>query len=289
MCPNPVRLATALAAVLALSAAATPAFALFGGSKGKDKPAAEAKPADKAKAAEAPKARKATAEERAAAERLDPLARAAFWVRETQIDPTDVDANIRLSRSLRALGRPDEAGQAAAVAAVLAPTNVEALLEDARAKIAGGQAFYAIEGLQRARQLAPKDWRPVSLLGVALETSERPDEAREAYQQALALSPDNPAVLSNLAMFYAGRGDAPKAEGLLRKAVAHPGVTAQERQNLAYVLGLQGKLDEAERLMRQDLPPEAANANLAYFRSASAAGPSAPASTRTWSAVQGAK
>ena len=51
-----------------------------------------------------------------------------------------------------------------------------------------------------------------------------------------------------------------------------PTATAQERQNLALVLGMEGKMGEAEPLMREDLPPEAADANLAYLRSLHAGG-----------------
>jgi Flp pilus assembly protein TadD len=276
MCRNPARLATALAAALALATTASPAFALFG--KAKPKPTAEAK------AGEALAAQKAPPAQRAAADRLEPLARAAFWAREAQLDPADREAGLGLARALRTLGRYDEASQAAELVMVGAPNDVDAILESARAKIGGDKGFYAIEPLRRAMALAPKDWRPVSLLGVALEQSQRPEEAKAAYEQALALSPDNPSVLTNLALFHAGRGDAPGAETLLRRAVARPEATARERQNLALVLGLQGKLAEAERLMRQDLPPEVANANLAYLRTA---GPAAAASSRNWGALEG--
>lgn len=287
MCPKPVRVATALAVVLAVGAGASPAFALFGKAKPKAEAPAKAASADPGdKAQPTPAAAKATTEQRAAAERMDPLARAAFWARELQADPGDAHASVGLSRALRALGRNDEAVQAAGVAVVMAPNDLEVLLEDARAKIGAGQAFYAIEGLRRAHTLAPADWRPVSLLGVALEQSERPDEAREAYDQALALSPDNPAVLSNLGLFRAARGETAQAETLLRRAATRPGATSQQRLNLALVLGLQGKMAEAERLIRQELPPPIANANLAYLR-ASLAGPTAAAASRNWSALEG--
>ena len=69
-------------------------------------------------------------------------------------------------------------------------------------------------------------------------------------------------------MYYATHGDAAKGEALLRKAVAAPGAGARERQNLALVLGLEGKLDEAEQLARQDLPPDQVAANLAYLKAA---------------------
>ncbi len=83
------------------------------------------------------------------------------------------------------------------------------------------------------------------------------------------MSPDNPAILSNLAMHFAARGESSEAERLLRQAAAQPGASIQVRQNLALILGLEGKLAEAERLERQDLPPELADANIAYLRAAS--------------------
>jgi Flp pilus assembly protein TadD len=279
---NPARLATAptaaaLACALLLGGLATPAEAgLFGGRK--------AEP-DKAKEAQAEGApRKATPQERRTAERLDPLARVAFWSREMQIDPADTEAGVALAASLRQLGRYDEAAVIAQQVLATHPDEVEALLEDARAKIGGGGPFYAIQSLQRAQALAPKDWRPLSLLGVAYGQTERPDEAREAFLAALKLSPENPSVLSNLALHHAARGDKDQAEILLRRAVATPEAGARERQNLALVLGLQGKLSEAERLLRQDLPPEIAAANLAYLKGETATGPG-----RTWGALGGAQ
>jgi len=272
---KPARAATALAAAVLLSVGATPASAgLFGGKK--------SEPA-KAEAADDAKPRPATAQERAAADRLDPLASVAFWSREVQIAPTDAEAGVKLARSLRALGRHEEAAVIAQQVLVTRPDDVEALLEDARAKIAGGQPFYSIQPLTTARGLAPKDWRPLSLLGVAYEQTERPDEAREAFLAALALSPENPSVLTNFALMHAARGEKDQAEILLRRAVAGPGAGARERQNLALILGLQGKMAEAERLMRQDLPPEVAASNLAYLRAEAA--PSAGAANRNWRAL----
>ena len=216
--------------------------------------------------------------------RLDPLARAAFWTREADIDPSDAEAGIRLSIALRQLARYDEADAAATKVIALHPDNLDAILEIARARISERQGFYAIQPLKQASRLAPKDWRPYSLLGVALEQSLRPAEALEAYDKALALSPENPAVLSNLAMFHAAKGERAEAEALLRRAVARPDATIQVRQNLALIIGLEGKLDEAERLIREDLPPEVATANLAYLRSvqpgAVAQGTAAPPTAR---------
>src|SRR5580704_3573729 len=146
-------------------------------------PASASSTAAAAKPAAPPKPTKATPEQRAEAERLDPLGRAAFWAREVDIDGADFDARIKLAKALRALGRYDEAGQTADQVLVMQPGNYEALLESARAKIDGNQGFYAIDDAQRAEAIAPKDWRPVSLLAVALEQSERPQEALAAHQR----------------------------------------------------------------------------------------------------------
>ena len=264
MCRKGVRAATALALLPLLAAAPAHATGLFG-SKAAGKPVA---PATAAAAADKPL--RLTPAERDAAERLDPLARAAFWARVTTRDPTDADAEIHLAAALRAIGRFDEAGSAAEKALAIQPGSAEALMEFGRARIAAGQGFYAIDPLNRAAAAAPRDWRPHSLLGVAMEQVKRTQDARAEYDRALQLSPDNPAVLSNLALLDAAQGDRTAAESLLRRAAAQPTSTVQERANLALVLGLSGKVAEAEQIIRRDLPPELAEQNLAYLRAAAA-------------------
>jgi Flp pilus assembly protein TadD len=280
MCAKRLCAATALASLLTVAAAA-PAMAWpFGGKSDKPAAAAKAEPTKAPKGAAAapaaaPAPHKADPVQRAAAERLEPLAAAAFWAREVQLDPTDIEAELKLSVVLRQIGRTEEAAQAAQRVIVMAPGNIDGLLELARARIAEGQGFYAIESLKQAQALKPRDWRPATLLGIALEQSQRPDEAKAAHDLALSLDPNNPAVLSNAALFKAGQGDRTGAETMLRKAVALPNATARERQNLALVLGLQGKMAEAEKLMRQDLPPPVADANLAYLKTGPAVPPQA--------------
>lgn len=277
MCRMSALAATALAAVLA---AAGPANALPWSKKPEGKAPEVAAPAR----AEPPApSRRATPEERAQIARLDPLARAAFWAREANIDAKDTEAGVQLSQALRAMGSYDDALSASQRVLVLQPDNVEALLETARAHIGRAQGFYAIEPARRAHALAPRDWRAPSLLGVAYDQTSRPDEALAAHRQAVSLAPDNPAAVSNLALHLAGRGQAAEAESLLRQAAAKPGSTIAVRQNLAVVLGLQGRFDEAERLARQDLPPEAVSNNMAWLRAATGGG---PGTVRSWDALK---
>ncbi len=230
--------------------------------------AAPAQAAASAQAASGPN--KASPEVRAEADRLGALTRAAFWASQVNADPKDAEAGIKLTAALRTMGRYEEAAQAVDAVLVLQPQNIEALLERARVAVAQGQGFYAIDPARKAIVIAPKDWRAATLLAVALDQAQRPDEALEAHRKAMAIAPDNAVVLSNAAMFYASQGDKAGAETLLRKAVAEPDATLQVRQNLALVLGLEGKLAEAEKIERENLPPQMAQANLDYFKAAGA-------------------
>jgi Flp pilus assembly protein TadD len=269
-----------LAATL-LSMALAPA-ALAGS---KDKPVVPQSVAPQSGAAAQPAPpRKATAEERAEADRLEPLARAAFWEREAILDDHDTDAGVRLAAALRALDRNEEAARASQRVLVIDPANKDALLEAARDYVAGGQGFYAIEPIQRLQALDGSDWRTWSLLGVAYEQVGRSEDAEGAWKKALEISPANPAVLSNLAMHQAAKGNVAGAETLLRQAAAQPSASVQVRQNLALILGLQGKFVEAEQLQRRDLPPELASANMAYLHAAAGG-----TDSRSWKALQGAQ
>jgi Flp pilus assembly protein TadD len=286
MCRKRALLATVLAPALWLAASQIAVAA--------DKPAAvrttsqatnltvtqAATPANAAPAQ--PERRKATPALRAEIARADPLMRAAFWSNEVNLDARDVEAAVGLCQALRALGRYDEAADAAGRILMVQPDAYDALMESARANIARGQGFYAIEPARKAAALQPRDWRPPSLLGVAYEQAKRDDEALAAHRQAVALAPTEAAPLANLAMHLASSGDLPGAEALLRKAAALPSATIQVRQNLALVVGLQGRIDEAEKLARQDLPPESVDNNLAWLRAATGQG----SPTRSWSAVK---
>jgi Flp pilus assembly protein TadD len=283
------RLALAATAAVLVVAVAAPAMAWPFGKK-TDAPAAAAAPAKGAATTAAAPAgpQKATAQQRAEAEGMEPLVRAAFWAREAGLDPKDEVAGVKSAQSLRGIGRNDEAADAAQKVLMMHPGDFDALMELARADVARNQGFYAIDPARRAAAEQPKDWRPQSLLGVALDQVSRPDDARAAWTTALKLSPDNPAVLSNLAMSYFTSGDAPQAESLLRRAVAQPGATLQTRQNLALVLGMQGRMAEAEKILREDLPPELAEQNLAWLRAhvtTTGVAGAKPAPARTWGAV----
>jgi len=288
MSPKTFAFATAAALSLIVACPVQAQIWPFGRDRDGASDGARATPAGQPTAPAVDDRRTANAEERDRAGRLDPLSRAVFWAAEVSIAPEDVDAYLNLSQAQRDLRRYPEAADSAQQALLIAPNDRRALMQLARAKIAEGQAFYAIAPLEQARTMDPRDWEAVSLLGVALDQVSRRDEARQAWAEALVLSPDNPSILTNMALSMAGEGHSAEAETLLRRAVALPGSTAQMRLNLALMIGLQGRTAEAEQILRRELPPELVEQNLTWLRRASSTTPTGPAGGgRTWDALRG--
>lgn len=272
-----------IATVALLAALASPALA--------QQQASLAPPtaAPAAPAAPRPAPTPASAEARAAADRADALTRSVFWTQEAEIAPSDPVAGVKAAQALRELGRYDQAADQAQRVLMVQPTNYDAQLEMGRAHIARGQAFYGIQALEQARDARPGDWRPWSLLGAAYEQVRRTEDARTAWAQALAISPENPDVLTNMAVSAMAKGDNAAAEPLLRRAAAQPAASLKVRLNLAMVLGLNGKMGEAEQILRRDLPPDQADSNLAWLNARLAGGSqqAAAAPGRTWGSLQG--
>jgi Flp pilus assembly protein TadD len=112
------------------------------------------------------------------------------------------------------------------------------------------------------------DWRLHSALGAALAASGEQQEAQAQFAKALELAPEHPAVLNNLALSYALDGKHDEAERLLHRASEQgPSATAkgQAKQNLALILGLSGRTDEARHVSEAILPAPQAKANMAYL------------------------
>lgn len=217
--------------------------------------------------------------------RSDPLAQAAFFALQFSRDPTNAEIGLYLSNAQRAIGNNAEAADTAQKILLFAPDNLQVLMAAGKSHIAAGNAFYAIEPLKHVVELKPNTWQAYSLLGVAYDQTRRPEDAQAAWAAALKLSPNNPSVLTNIAMSKAEAGDLPGAETLLRTAAAQRDATMQVRQNLALVLGLSGNLAEAEKLLREDLPPAQAEANLAWLQSRQAK-PAAASLTRSWDSLK---
>ena len=181
-------------------------------------------------------------------------------------DPKDVSAAIRYAQSLRVTGQYAQAVAVLERASLQNPKNPAVLGAYGRALADVGNFDQALEVLTRAHTPDQPDWRILSAQGAVLDQMGRHDEARRYYDTALKIVPEEPSVLSNLGLSYALSKNLPKAEATLRQAVARPGAAPRVRQNLALVVGLEGRFKEAEQIARADLPPDEAAANVAYLR-----------------------
>jgi Flp pilus assembly protein TadD len=251
---TPVRLA--LLAGIALSAAALP------GCAGMQKPT----PQEKAlvSAAEAKSILPATREERDAADRMDLLSQATFWGKEYDKNPNDYETALKLARVLRAIGSSQRATEVASQALNRKQGDVELSLVFAQASLDQGRPQDAATALAQAEAAGRNDWRMMSIIGVTMDQLDQHAPAQDYYRKALALSPDNPKVLSNLGLSYALANKPTLAEETLRKAAAEDADT-RVHQNLALVLGVQGKFAEAEKAVSPDTPKELVDSNAAYF------------------------
>jgi Flp pilus assembly protein TadD len=178
----------------------------------------------------------------------------------------DPDAAIQYAEALRAIGQRSQAAAVLEQASIHSPRNRALLGAYGRALADAGNFGQALEVLSRAHTPDQPDWRILSVQGAVLDQMGRHEQAERYYASALKLVPDEPSVLSNLGLSYALSKDLARAESTLRRAVAKNGNDSRIRQNLALVVGLQGRFEEAESIARADLPADEAAANVSYLR-----------------------
>ena len=181
-------------------------------------------------------------------------------------DPTKIDVAIQYAQALRATGQRAQAVAVLERASFENPHDKAVLGAYGRALAEAGNLDQALEVLERAHSPDQPDWHILSAQGAVLDQMGRHAEAQRLYLTTLKIVPEEPSVLSNLGLSYALSKDLGNAEATLRRAAARRPVDSRVRQNLALVVGLQGRFKEAETIARADLPPEEAAANVAYLR-----------------------
>lgn len=181
-------------------------------------------------------------------------------------NPRDAAVALQYGQALRANGQRQQAAAVLEQATIASPGNKPLLAAYGRALADNGSFQQAFDTLSRAHTPANPDWRILSVQGTTLDQLGRHEEARRYYASALKIAPEEPSVLSNLGMSYVLSKDLPQAESVLRRAYQRGASDARVRQNLGLVIGLQGRFAEAEALVKADLPPDEAEANVAYLK-----------------------
>ena len=130
------------------------------------------------------------------------FAQAAFWGREYQLNPSDLESAVKLSSAVRKLGNPQRAIEIAQTTRALYPRDPYLAAEFAAALIASERALEAMKPLDEALRVAPNYARLWSLKGAALDQQENYDLARKHYAKALQITPHDPNIMANVCLLY---------------------------------------------------------------------------------------
>ena len=188
-----------------------------------------------------------------------------YWGKKYRERPTDLEPALSYAKNLKAMGERQQALAIIQQAAVYHGHDKGLASEYGRLALELDQISVAKQMLAVADDPLAPDWRVISARGTIFAKEGKFKEAIPLYERALMLSQEQTSVMNNLAMAYAMAGEAGKAEEVLRRIEAKGG-NAKSRQNLALVLGLQGKFEESKSVSTQAMGAESANADTEYLK-----------------------
>lgn len=181
-------------------------------------------------------------------------------------NPRDKATIIYYAAALRGAGQNEQATAVLEAAMAIYRNDPDISVAYAKALTADGRFEQALNVLDATIVPQTPDWNALSVKGAVLDQMGRNAEARQLYEQALLIAPQEASLEANLGLSYAMTNDLGQAEAHLRRAVAMRGANSRIRQNLALVVGLQGRFDEARALYAAELSPDQVEANMAYVR-----------------------
>jgi Flp pilus assembly protein TadD len=189
-----------------------------------------------------------------------------YWGKEYAKKPMDLQPAINYAKNLKALGEKQKALSVLEQASVYHANDSQLTSEYGRLALELNQVNIAGQLLAAADDPTKPDWRVVSARGTVLAKQGKYGDAIPFYERALTLAPDNPGIMNNLAMAHAMMGNPKKAEQILRQAAAAPSATPKVRENLALVLGLQGRYDESKSVASSVVDSDTAASNTNYLK-----------------------
>jgi Flp pilus assembly protein TadD len=196
------------------------------------------------------------------------LKQTASAAKRWEADPGNAKLALQYINLLKEMGQSEKAMSVFAEVSKRNPQDYHLMTIYGKELAAAGRGEDAIGVLRQVAESGKADWKVHSALGMAYDQQGAFTDARASYQAALAAKPGDVSVLNNLGMSYALEGNLPEAEKTLRQAAAQTrgADAARLRQNLALVVGLQGRFDEAKAIISKDLPANEVEANMAYLK-----------------------
>ena len=186
----------------------------------------------------------ATEDQKTAAERADPLTRARFWAGEYEKEPENIETAKYFAKALRAIQSHERVIEIASDTLILYPADYDMLMLLGRSYLSLGRPEPAAQAFGRAIQVDNTRADAFAALGLSYDKAGQHQFAQRAYTRALAIDPNRTSTLTNYGLSQALSGNIDGAESVLRQAASNPDADSRVKQNLALVLGLQGKFDE---------------------------------------------
>jgi Flp pilus assembly protein TadD len=177
-------------------------------------------------------------------------------------NPNDRGLTLAYAAALRKETRYPQAVAVLQRYAVAHPKDMAVLGAYGKALVDDGRLQEAQIVLPQAHTPENPNWTILSAQGTVADQLGDHVKAQEYYQAALKIVPNQPDVLSNLGLSYALSRQLPLAQTTLELAAAQPAASARVRQNLALVLALEGKFDDAQRVAQRDMQPIQAAENV---------------------------
>jgi Flp pilus assembly protein TadD len=181
-------------------------------------------------------------------------------------NPRDKGIAIHYAAALRAAGLSQQAASVLEISIGHHPRDTDISVAYAKALTADGRFEQSLQVLDNVIRPEAPDWNALLVKGATLDQLGRNQEARAIYTQAQVYAPGEASIAANMGLSYAMTNELPAAEQHLRRAVQMRGATSQIRQNLALIVGLQGRFAECRALYAAELPPEQVESNMAYVR-----------------------
>jgi Flp pilus assembly protein TadD len=181
-------------------------------------------------------------------------------------NPKDKGIIIYYAAALRGAGQTGQAVSVLEAGMGIYRNDADISIAYAKALTADGRFDQALAVTDATISPASPDWNALSVRGAILDQVGRNEEARQLYVQAQTIAPQEASLEANLGLSYAMTSDLTQAEAHLRRAVSMRGSNTKIRQNLALVLGLQGRFDDARSIYSAELGADQVEANMAYIR-----------------------
>jgi Flp pilus assembly protein TadD len=208
----------------------------------------------------------ASAEEVAAANRSDPLTKANFWSKEHAKDPENLATAIAFGNALRDIGSDDRAIDVLSRVLIVHPDSADLLMVLGRALSTKQDYRAAARAFNQSGMIEPERAEAWAALGTAFDQLDKHADAQQAYQRALTIEPNRTSTLANYGLSLALSGDLIGAEEKLRLADAQPDTSTRVKENLALVLGLQGKYAEMKEASGDNAPDSIIEKNASLLR-----------------------